>query len=242
MLIQVDFWWLMSPSDGLFQPAGGPPLSMTPLGASPHHHLGLWDGFMNGTLGNKIADTSTSPVDLYFPVLNPFQSFDRSYHHWSRSNWISSSIIIRLAGDFTSITCYWGNDWLLKIERIQTQNHQLVYTAPENWLLIHHFGNDWGYIQDDANGLQESPVFFYVERPGRALIFDCNPIPITLYSWWLSHVQSPHYLVGFIGVRLSDSESWTSECPHEGTLCRPESLYIASCVWHVELPNLRTNI
>lgn len=128
------------------------------------------------------------------------------------------------------------------IERIQTQNHQLVYTAPENWLLIHHFGNDWGYIQDDANGLQESPVFFDVERPGRALIFDGNPIPITLYSWWLSHVQSPHYLVGFIGVRLSDSESWTSECPHEGTLCRPASLYIASCVWHVELPNLRTNI
>lgn len=177
---------------------------------------------------NKIADTSTSPVDLCFPVLNPFQSLDRTYHHWSRSNWISSSIIIRLAGE--------NQHYLLLGQRLadrkdtDTKSPAGIYCARElvvdpsfwKWLGLHP-----RWCKRIA---RVTSIFFYVERPGRALIFDGNPpIPITLYSWWLSYVQSPHYLVGFIGVRLSDSESWTSKCPHEGTLCRPASLYIASC-------------
>lgn len=170
----------MSPSDGLFQPAGGPPLSMTPLGASPHHLVFFLDGFMNGTLGNtyELIRRSSTATKLLIPQHHqstcasqcsiPFNPLTVptitgaeviEFHLRSSSAWQAK----------TSITCYWGNDWL--IERIQTQNHQLVYTAPENWLLIHHFGNDWGYIQDDASGLQESPVFFFMLSVQVELLF-----------------------------------------------------------------------
>ena len=133
----------------------------------------------------------------------------------------------------TSITCYWGNDWLLDRKDTDTKSPAGIYCAQElvvdpsfwKWLGLHP-----RWCKRIA---RVTSIFFYAERPGRALIFDGNPpIPITLYSWWLSYVQSPHYLVGFIGVRLSDSESWTSKCPHEGTLCRPASLkatQVATC-------------